>query len=378
MEKINLVYLHGFGSNGNSYKTSALKQNFDSRDFNIISPTLPVNPAEAVSAITNLLSNKGNYILIGTSLGGFYADYFNKLADIPCVLINPLIDIEPMQRHIGKNENYNTGQPFLYTEKDYNDLEKLKAKKESMGYSDSPEYILVAKDDELCDYKIAVKTFIHDSHWLQVVPKGGHRFTDTDKVLETVEELITDLNGHDFSSLYNDKVYESRNHRLNERYINILDKPTKLEYIDQIEKLIDTTYEYIGGFNGNIQDFLNDNYFWKLVRKEGRIVAGRIYKDKLGRKSVCAFTDGTPLGKIGLKTVIAEDLKLSRSWVEASGKMENLYIYSMKATPLPHSVVKIIMELMNKEVIDWDPDGYHYTRLIKGHPHTKAIFGATT
>lgn len=377
MEKLNIVYLHGFGSDGTSAKGNVLKAAFTD-NFNIITPTLSVNPKKAINEISNILSIKGNYILVGTSLGGFYADYFNKLADVPCVLINPVIDIIQMQRHIGLNKNYNTGKPFEYTRSDLNDLIDIRDKKNSLGYSDSPEYIVVAKDDDLCDYKIAQKTFTHDNQWLQVVATGGHRFTDTKTFIEVVKELIKDLDGYNFSTLYNDKIYESKKNILNERFINLFNKSEKEKYFHEIKNLIIETYSYIGGYNGKIEDFLNDNYFWKLVRKNDKIVAGRIYKDRLGRKSICSFTDGTHIGKIGLKSIIIEDLKLGRAWVEVSGKMENLYKYSLKATPLPHSIIKIIMDLMGKKVIDWNPDGYHYTRLIKGVPITKVIYGSTT
>lgn len=376
MGKINIIYLHGFGSNGSSSKGDILKSAFGN-EFNIITPTLSVNPKKAIQEITNLVSNKGTYILVGTSLGGFYADYFNKIADIPCVLINPVINIEQLQRHIGINKNYNTGENYEYSRSDYNDLVSLKNRKDSYGYSDSPEYIVSAKDDELCDYRLAQKTFTNDNQWLQVVASGGHRFTDTGTFINTVKELIKDLDGYDFSNLHNG-LYESKKNVLNEKFINLFNQSEKELFYTEVEKLIIDTYGYIGGMKGNILDFMNDNHFWKLIRKNGKIVAGKIYKDKLGRKSVCAFTDGTHLGKVCLKIIVMEDMKYGRAWAEVSGKMENIYKYSIKATPLPHEIVKVVMDAMGKEVLDWDPDGYHYTRIIKGEPLTKAMYGNHT
>ena len=42
------------------------------------------------------------------------------------------------------------------------------------------------------------------------------------------------------------------------------------------------------------------------------------------------------------------------------------------ATPLSN---QLAATLTGKEILDLNPDGYHYTRLIAGHPHEKIIYG---
>jgi len=259
MKKLNIVYLHGFGSSGQSDKVTALKKHYNSPEFNVISPTLPVNSKDAIKEITKILSTNDNFILIGTSLGGFYADYFNKLADIPCVLINPAINVKLLAKYIGINKNYNTGKEYTYSKKDFDDLVELSEKKDQFGYNESPEYVIVAKDDELCDWRLATKTFNKPTHWLQIEETGGHRFNNIKLILETLDELIYDLGGYNFSKMYNES-YQSKkivhkDNALNERYLNLFKLSEKERYFDEIAQYIQETYEYIGGFAGNIHDF---------------------------------------------------------------------------------------------------------------------------
>jgi hypothetical protein len=43
-----------------------------------------------------------------------------------------------------------------------------------------------------------------------------------------------------------------------------------------------------------------------------------------------------------------------------------------KAQPIPNSFAAT---LTGKEILELNPDGFHYTRLISGHPHEKIIYG---
>jgi hypothetical protein len=164
-----------------------------------------------------------------------------------------------------------------------------------------------------------------------------------------------------------------------ERYVNLISKEDKLKYVDEVWELMQKAYASIGGFKSavNKEDLVNDSFLWKLVRKNNRIVAAVLYKDRLGRKSFAGAAEqgpdgkATEEGKAGLLSIIIEDVKMNRSWSEVSGKMEHL---KMKhgAAPIPN---KYAAELTGKEILELNPDGYHYTRMIAGHPHEKMIVG---
>jgi len=120
--KYTIIYLHGFASSGKSRKGQLLKKHF--KENTVLTPTLSPEPHNAITEISNIINwdfNKDNLqrpLLIGSSLGGFYADYFSALYDIPAILINPLVDPLDAKQFIGKNNNLSTGESFEFIQKD--------------------------------------------------------------------------------------------------------------------------------------------------------------------------------------------------------------------------------------------------------------------
>lgn len=57
----------------------------------------------------------------------------------------------------------------------------------------------------------------------------------------------------------------------------------------------------------------------KGVRREGKLVAVKLYKDMFGRKSIAAGTDGSQSGKKGFMDLVRDDIRQERSWGEFSG-----------------------------------------------------------
>ena len=117
-----------------------------------------------------------------------------------------------------------------------------------------------------------------------------------------------------------------------EKYITAFQKDEKEKYFYEVIQLIDKSYASIGGVKSldSYDELLDDKYFWKLVRKNSKIVAVQIYKDVNGsRKAVLVGTDGTDVGKQALYALLSEDIKLKDrgAFIEISGpKMEHIHI----------------------------------------------------
>ena len=164
-----------------------------------------------------------------------------------------------------------------------------------------------------------------------------------------------------------------------ERYINLISKEDKTKYAKEVWNILQKAYASIGGFKSanTIEELINDTFMWKLVRKNGRIVAAVIYKDQRGRKSIAGAAElgpdgkATEEGKAALISIVIEDIKMNRSWSEVSGKMEHLKL-KHGATPIPNTYAA---ELTGKEILELKPDGYHYVRMIGGKPYEKMIVG---
>ena len=159
-----------------------------------------------------------------------------------------------------------------------------------------------------------------------------------------------------------------------ERVLNLFTPEEKKEYADEVWEILQKSYSKIGGFKSatDADDLVGDSWLWKVVRRNGKISAVNIYKDKNGRKSIAVGTDGTAQGKKDFYMVKDDDINLGRSWAEVSGAAEHIMLKG-GAKPIPNKYAAI---LTKKEIVEYNPDGFHYTRLIQGHPHEKIIVGA--
>lgn len=176
-----------------------------------------------------------------------------------------------------------------------------------------------------------------------------------------------------------------------EKYITTFQKDEKEKYFHEVIQLIDKTYAPIGGAKNldSYDELLDDKYFWKLVRKNSKIVAVQIYKDVNGsRKAVLAGTDGTDVGKQALYALLSEDIKLKDrgAFIEISGpKMEHIHIDKLGNTPIqPEVAIRILNALgkdgkvlSNKEKLTLDSNykDYYYKRIINGQLLYKTMVG---
>ena len=169
---------------------------------------------------------------------------------------------------------------------------------------------------------------------------------------------------------------------LRETYVNLLndDLEGKKRYLPDVERIIELSYAKIGG-PANITSYdqlLDRKYFWKLNKKDGKVVAVCIYKTSAGgRKISLCGSDGTPEGKARLYALLDEDVhQVARNtWGEFSGAMEHIYKDKLGATPIPNEVAKRILNDLGKDVVSLNPDGFHYTRSIKGRKEEKIMLG---
>jgi hypothetical protein len=161
--------------------------------------------------------------------------------------------------------------------------------------------------------------------------------------------------------------------QLFERFVNVFDEDSKKKYADQVWDILQKSYEKVGGFHSaaNIEELIAKTGMWKLVVRDGHVYAASLYKDHLGRKSIASGTDGSDLGKSDYNRIAREDVSMQRAWAEVSGFPEAL-LKRAKAKPIPNTFASA---LTGKEILELNPDGFHYTRLISGHPHEKMIYG---
>lgn len=178
---------------------------------------------------------------------------------------------------------------------------------------------------------------------------------------------------------------------LTERYLNffIADKAEREKYKDEVYDLIQKAYANIGGIKGSgfesADDMVEKIPMWKLIKRNGKIVAGSLYKDKNGRKSVCVFTDGQRSSKIDLAKLMNDDG--DRAYKEVSSKalaftIKSFGLKAIKEQAIPVKDVKALMPdeeygEPDKAYLEEYPElaEFFYARKIGGSMETKIALG---
>lgn len=90
-----ILYVHGFGSSGQSGTVTRLRQVFPNAE--VIAPDLPIHPAEAQTLLTSICSEHKPHLIIGTSMGGMYTE---QLYGFDRICLNPALCLaDTMQAH---------------------------------------------------------------------------------------------------------------------------------------------------------------------------------------------------------------------------------------------------------------------------------------
>lgn len=187
------IYLHGFCSSGNSDKVAVMKSQ---PGWLVEAPNLPDRPLQAIPFLEAYLQEtewqypQDNLVLIGTSLGAYYADHFSRKLGFSCVLINPLVDVDDMKRYLGRNRNFHTGIEFEFSEDDLASLRSLRFDPAIR----TATLVLLDEGDELLDYNKAIGKYAGRSR-IERYPGGSHRFDHLGQCLELIEQLANTMAG---------------------------------------------------------------------------------------------------------------------------------------------------------------------------------------
>ena len=202
--KTTILLFHGFNSAPGNKENSIkkwLNDNELSNEINIVAPQLNYNPKEAMKQIGKLIQEHyGNLFVIGTSLGGFYANYVRAMNPSDAIKVH---SINPswsprisLKKEINQHKkNLKTEENWIFTEAYLNYLASFekKCKEELKHYNGNHFTFHLANHDELLGFdemfeylkenKVPNKQFYYDT---------VHRFEKVDEMLENIKsELIS-------------------------------------------------------------------------------------------------------------------------------------------------------------------------------------------
>lgn len=150
-----ILYLHGFLSSPASAKArqlhAAMARAGRAGDF--LCPQLPVSPRSAaeVALASAQLEDPGRLVLVGSSLGGYYATWMAERLGCRAVLLNPAIrPYEHLRARVGMQTDYASGRAVQIRPEYLDELRAL----ETRSITQPERYLLVAATgDELLDYR---------------------------------------------------------------------------------------------------------------------------------------------------------------------------------------------------------------------------------
>lgn len=172
------LYLHGFLSSPLSKKAQQLVAYFEAHlpNATLSIPTLAFEPAKAIKqaqdALVELQQQYANVLIIGSSLGGFYATYLAEKTRTKAALINPAVrPFDLFENYLGPNKHFYTGVVHELT---LEHIEQLKALDSPCINQPEQLFLLLQTGDETLDYRQAAVLYQQCPSWLESA--GNHSF----------------------------------------------------------------------------------------------------------------------------------------------------------------------------------------------------------
>lgn len=169
-----ILYIHGLNSSPASRKASQLTVAMAriGKAAQLRVPDLHHHPRQAMIQLEAALVELGRPLLVGSSLGGYYATYLAERHGLKALLINPAV--LPHQRfagYIGTQTNYYNGEVWELTLDHVAALAEL----EVAPPQDAERYqVWLQTGDETLDYRDAVAFYRHCA--LRIQAGGDHGF----------------------------------------------------------------------------------------------------------------------------------------------------------------------------------------------------------
>jgi len=183
-----ILNIHGFQSWGANAKAAFLRETFP--DVRVVSPTLPLPPNEALSVLEAAVRDAGEPLemVVGSSLGGFYAYVLCCRRKVPAVLINPaVVPFIHLAEMIGPVENFYTKETAEWTREHCLALKDLFCATAYRAES-SLVHAFVATDDETLEPRLA-RDFFRFHGTLVEVSWGTHRFEGLDRIRNDIARI---------------------------------------------------------------------------------------------------------------------------------------------------------------------------------------------
>ncbi len=181
-----LLYLHGFRSSPRSFKARVVGAAMArlGRADELICPHLPASPRAAMELVATLA---GRYpaerlAIVGSSLGGYYANWLAERLGCRAALLNPAVDpSDDLERHVGVGTEYHSDRVFEFKPGYIDELRALKVEAITR-----PEryFLLAASGDEVLDYRAMLRHYAGAR--IHLIDGGDHAISGFERYVDEV------------------------------------------------------------------------------------------------------------------------------------------------------------------------------------------------
>ena len=173
-----ILYLHGFRSSPQSFKTSLLAERMQAmgRGTDYVCPQLPPSPRAAIELAMDIAqkADPAALTLIGSSLGGYYATWMAERLGCAAVMLNPAVHAaRDLASQVGVKTQYHSNEPFEFKASYIDELQALAVERITR-----PEryFLIAATGDELLDWREMVTQF--DGAKQHIIQGSDHGISD--------------------------------------------------------------------------------------------------------------------------------------------------------------------------------------------------------
>lgn len=208
---MNLIYIHGLDSDANSTKGVLLERYYKKHDPNITvhRPDLNQAPQVVFETLVDMVTTferdtQTKTVLIGSSLGGYFATQVSNHTGCSALLLNPSTQPhKTLQRFakdggLGASEGAAVEQQVIYTtsggwDMTHADVQWFADHKLTGVVTPNNVVVFIKEGDELLDVKVAAEFYEHHGARVILQAGGDHRFSDFEVQLPQIAEVIATL-----------------------------------------------------------------------------------------------------------------------------------------------------------------------------------------
>lgn len=179
-----VLYLHGFRSSPKSFKAQRLQVWLAAHRPAVHwwCPQLPASPREAIAMVEAGIAGwpAASSVVLGSSLGGFYATVISERTGWPALVMNPAVDpARDLAQYIGEQALFHSpAERFFFRAEFVDELRALKP-----GFLRDPAHYgaVIAQGDELLDWREMAARYAGAN--LRLLPGSDHALSDFDEHL---------------------------------------------------------------------------------------------------------------------------------------------------------------------------------------------------